>query len=114
MQYMHSLHLRVIAFRCIMCIRGTSGPSTSSAADHSDLGAVVALVRAAGAALEHLDGELGCSFDDLFRTVSSANMHLTRTDVRAAVAYLRTEHEIVVDRDSQHRPGRDIIVFLED
>ena len=92
----------------------SSGPSTSSAADHSDLGAVVALVRAAGAALEHLEGELRCSVDDLFCTVSSANMHLTRTDVRAAVAYLRTEHEIVVDRDSQHRPGRDIIVFLED
>ena len=114
MQYLHSLHLRVIAFRCIMCIRGTSGPSTSSAADHSDLGAVVALVRAAGAALEHLEGELKCSFDDLFCTVSSADKHLTRTDVRAAVAYLRTENEIVVDRDSQHRPGRDIIVFLED
>ena len=40
-------------------------------------------------------------------------MHLTHTDVRAAVAYLRTEYEIVVDRDSEH-PGRDIIVFLED
>ena len=80
----------------------------------SDLAAVVALVRAAGAALEHLGGELSaCSFDDLFRTVSSANMHLTHTDVRAAVAYLRTEFEIVVDRDSEH-PGRDIIVFLED
>ena len=96
----------------------SSGPSTSSAAASSaadsDLAAVVALVRAAGAALEHLDGELSCSFDDLFLTVSSANMHLTRTDVRAAVAYLRTEQEIVVDRDSQHRPGRDIIVFLED
>ena len=91
----------------------SSGPSTSSAAD-SDLAAVVALVRAAGAALEHLEGELRCSVDDLFCTVSSANMHSTRTDVRAAVAYLRTEHEIVVDRDSQHRPGRDIIVFLED
>ena len=56
---------------------------------------------------------LRCSFDDLFCTVSSANMHLTRTDVRAAFAYLRTEHEIVVDRDSEH-PGRDIITFLED
>ena len=32
---------------------------------------------------------------------------------RAAVAYLRVENEIVVDRDSEH-PGRDIIVFLED
>ena len=91
----------------------SSGPSTSSAADHSDLAAVVALVRAAGAALEHLEGELRCSFDDLFCTVSSADKHLTRTDVRAAVAYLRTEYEIVVDRDSEH-PGRDIIVFLED
>ena len=78
-----------------------------------DLAAVVALVRAAGAALEHLDGELRCTFDDLFCTVSSADKHLTRTDVRAAVAYLRVENEIVVDRDSEH-PGRDIIVFLED
>ena len=96
----------------------SSGPSTSSAAASSaadsDLAAVVALVRAAGAALEHLEGELRCTFDDLFCTVSSADKHLTRTDVRAAVAYLRVENEIVVDRDSQHRPGRDIIVFLED
>ena len=82
----------------------SSGPSTSSAAASSaadyDLAAVVALVRAAGAALEQLDGELRCTFDDLFCTVSSADKHLTRTDVRAAVAYLRTEYEIVVDRDS--------------
>ena len=91
----------------------SAGPSTSSAADHSDLAAVVALVRAAGAALEHLGGELRCTFDDLFCTVSSADKHLTRTDVRAAVAYLRVENEIVVDRDSEH-PGRDIIIFLED
>ena len=95
----------------------SSGPSTSSAAASSaadsDLAAVVALVRAAGAALEHLEGELRCSVDDLFCTVSSANMHLTRTDVRAAVAYLRVENEIVVDRHSEH-PGMDVIIFLED
>ena len=99
----------------------SSGPSTSSAAASSaadsDLAAVVALVRAAGRGGGWRDGEEGelrCTFDDLFCTVSSADKHLTRTDVRAAVAYLRTEQEIVVDRDSQHRPGRDIIVFLED
>ena len=40
-------------------------------------------------------------------------MHLTRTDVRAAVAYLRVENEIVVDRHSKH-PGMDVIIFLED
>ena len=95
----------------------SSGPSTSSAAASSaadyDLAAVVALVRAAGAALEQLDGELRCTFDDLFCTVSSADKHLTRTDVRAAVAYLRVENEIVVDRHSKH-PGMDVIIFLED
>ena len=95
----------------------SSGPSTSSAAASSaadyDLAAVVALVRAAGAALEHLGGELRCTFDDLFCTVSSADKHLTRTDVRAAVAYLRVENEIVVDRHSKHT-GMDVIIFLED
>ena len=74
------------------------------------------LVRAAGRGGGWRDGEEGelrCTFDDLFCTVSSADKHLTRTDVRAAVAYLRTEYEIVVDRHSKH-PGMDVIIFLED
>ena len=98
----------------------SSGPSTSSAdassAADSDLAAVVALVRAAGRGGGWRDGEEGelrCTFDDLFCTVSSADKHLTRTDVRAAVAYLRTEYQIVVDRHSKH-PGMDVIIFLED
>ena len=108
-------HLRYSALTILTTLYCMGSCALSRSFDkNAALAAVVALVRAAGAALEHLGGELRCTFDDLFCTVSSADKHLTRTDVRAAVAYLRTENEIVVDRDSQHRPGRDIIVFLED
>ena len=82
MQYLHSLHLRVIAFRCIICC--------------------IMCIRGMTAYLLQFEGK---------------NLRQVHPDSspspRAAVAYLRVENEIVVDRDSEH-PGRDIIIFLED
>ena len=82
MQYLHSLHLRVVAFRCIICCIMYSGQDFIS-----------------------------------FAIYEGKNLRQVHPDSspspRAAVAYLRVENEIVVDRDSEH-PGRDIIVFLED
>ena len=64
------------------------------------------------AVLHHLQAENSVELRVIL-ALSIADKHLTRTDVRAAVAYLRVENEIVVDRHSKHT-GMDVIIFLED